>query len=202
MSVVHLRSGLLARHKITDGAVYIEGKDGVVYAVDLGTGSLLWQGFDTGSSPTTGPNVSSPALVGKTVIVDPLTGCSHSKAVTGKKLRSALSGAAILHFPAGPGGKSGQVAFVLGYGDIRPQPDDRRATLWTVTTAEGFYASPVVVCGMLFDVDLAGTSHTYVFDVEAPSLAAHRRSERPQPHQLFGNRCLRVRGPPPASGFR
>jgi outer membrane protein assembly factor BamB len=148
-------------NKIKSGAVYVEGKDGVVYALNLATGTLLWS-FDTGPTPTTGPNVSSPALVGKTVIVGSKVGVFALNAVTGAELWSALPGTSIASSPAVSGGKGKQVVFLSGFtGNVWALSPTTGAVLWTVSTSEGFYASPVVARNKLFDVDLDGTLHTY-----------------------------------------
>jgi len=54
---------------IADGVVYIDGKDRVEYAIDLLTGTLLWD-FDMGANAGVKVNsVSCAALVGDTVVV-------------------------------------------------------------------------------------------------------------------------------------
>jgi outer membrane protein assembly factor BamB len=71
-----------------DGAVYIEGKDGVVYALDLSTGAVLWS-FTAGSP---GLTASSGALAGNTLVIGSINGVYGLNATTGAMLWHSLSG--------------------------------------------------------------------------------------------------------------
>jgi outer membrane protein assembly factor BamB len=79
---------------IADGAVYIDGKDRVEYAIDLLSGAQLWE-FDMGADAADKVNsVSCASLVGNMVVVTYSTYVYEFNATTGAKLwRSvAMSG--------------------------------------------------------------------------------------------------------------
>ena len=53
----------------TDGVVYVDGKDQVEYALDLGTGALIWQ-FDLKKNAGSGAKaICTAALVGTNLII-------------------------------------------------------------------------------------------------------------------------------------
>jgi outer membrane protein assembly factor BamB len=147
---------------IADGAVYIEGKDGVVYGLNLTTGAVLWQ-YDVSTTPgTCGACVSSPSLVGKTVIVGTGVGEVALNAVTGAVDWTALSSATVASSPAISGAANKQVAIVAGLkDDLYALNVKSGAVLWSESTPNGFYASPAVWNGMVFDIDLKGNLRAY-----------------------------------------
>jgi outer membrane protein assembly factor BamB len=143
---------------LTDGATYVEGKDGYVYALDLTKGSLLWK------SPVASPglNVSSPSLVGASLLVGSNAGLYSFNAVSGHLDWRALATTSISSSPAVSGGSGTRVAFVGGLkGNLYAVNVGSGAVLWTGTTTSGFYGSPAVSHGVLYDVDLGGTLHSY-----------------------------------------
>ena len=141
-----------------DGAVYIEGKDGVVYALDLTTGSVLWS-FTAGGP---GLTASSGALAGNTLVIGSINGVYGLNATTGAMLWHSLSGIVVAS-PAISGPAGHKVAFIGGTkGNLFGLSVATGATLWTSPgTSAGYYASPAVSRGRVFDVDLNGTLTAY-----------------------------------------
>ena len=143
---------------IADGAVYVEGKDGFVYALDLSSGSLQWK-FKV-SQP--GLDVSSPSLAGASLLIGSSAGLYGLDAVTGALLWHALTTISVASSPAVTGAPGSQVAFVAGLsGSLYGINVASGSVLWTGSTTTGFYASPAVSHGVVYDVDLGGTLHTY-----------------------------------------
>ena len=73
-----------------DGMAYVEGKDGIFYALDLTTGSLVWQynfGQNRPNNPTTTNTdaLSTPALSGTTLVFGDASGLYALDAVSGHK---------------------------------------------------------------------------------------------------------------------
>jgi outer membrane protein assembly factor BamB len=143
---------------IADGAAYVEGKDGVVYALDLTNGSLLWS-FNAAKP---GLNASSASLVGHSLIIGSAAGLYSLNAVTGAQLWHALSSVAVDSSPAVSGGSGQRVVFVGGQSrNLYALNVATGGVLWTGTTTSGFYGSPAVSHGELYDIDLGGVLHSY-----------------------------------------
>jgi outer membrane protein assembly factor BamB len=147
---------------IADGALYVEGKDRVVYALDLATGALLWSFNIATVNPTSGACVSSAALVDNTLLVGSNVGLFALNASTGAEDWNALSTATIASSPSISGGRGERVAFVGGlFGDLYAVDVATGAVLWTEKTKPGFYASPATSRGVMFDIDTDGLLQTY-----------------------------------------
>lgn len=143
---------------LVDGAAYVEGKDGVLYALDLASGALLWK--DKVANP--GLNVSSASLAHGTLVVGSTGGVFAFNAATGASLWHALTGVSVASSPAVSGGTGTQVAFVGGLaGNLYALGLAGGTVLWTGTDSSGFYASPAVSHGVLYDIDRGGTLHSY-----------------------------------------
>jgi outer membrane protein assembly factor BamB len=141
-----------------DGAVYIEGKTNVVYALDLTTGATLW----TFTAGPPGLTASAGALVGSTLVIGSDKGVYGLNAKTGTMLWHALSGI-IVAAPSVSGPAGQKVAFIGGTkGNLVALSVATGAKLWTAPgTSAGYYASPAVSRGRVFDVDLNGTLTSY-----------------------------------------
>ena len=108
------------RNGIADGMAYVEGKDRILYGIDLTTGKLIWH-FDYGAA--TGQNHdggrSTAALAGNMVVIGTPIGMAAVNAVTGKQIwLSENAGPAdteVLSSPlvTGPAGHQ-----VIVYGDL------------------------------------------------------------------------------------
>jgi outer membrane protein assembly factor BamB len=148
---------------LPDGAVYVEGKDRVVYALDLASGALLWSFNIAAVSSKGGLCASSPSLVGNTLLVGSNVGVCALNATTGAEDWNALSSDSIASSPAVSGAAGRQVAFVGGLSnDLFALKVATGAVLWTATTTDGFYASPAVSRGVLYDIDRDGTLRSYL----------------------------------------
>jgi outer membrane protein assembly factor BamB len=141
-----------------DGVVYIEGKTGVVYALDLTTGSVDWT-FTVGNP---GAAASTGALTGNTLVIGSDNGVYGINATTGAELWHALSGA-VLASPAVSGAAGKQVAFVGTLkGSLYGLAVATGKKIWTAPgSAGGYNASPAVSRGRVFDVNLAGQLTAY-----------------------------------------
>ena len=103
-----------------DGMAYVEGKDGILFALDLTTGSVGWQ-FNFGGNAPTNPvatstdALSTPALSGSTLVFGDATGLYAVNAVTGVKQWFVAGTGDINSSPAivGPSGQR-----VVAYGDL------------------------------------------------------------------------------------
>ena len=103
-----------------DGMAYVEGKDGIFYALDLTNGSLLWQynfGQNRPNNPITTNTdaLSTPALSGTTLVFGDAGGLYALNAVNGHKRWFVKGTGDINSSPAivGPSGKR-----VVTYGDL------------------------------------------------------------------------------------
>ncbi len=147
-----------------DGVVYAEGKDGVVYALDLTTGATVWT-FTVGSP---GLSASGGALAGDTLVIGSVNGVYGLNATTGKMLWHMLSGIVVAS-PAISGPAGHKVAFVGGIrGNLFGLSVATGAKLWTSPgTSAGYYASPAVSRGRVLDVDLNGQLSVYALPAAA-----------------------------------
>lgn len=103
-----------------DGIAYVEGKDGIFYALDLTTGSQVWQynfGKNSPSNPKTTNTdaLSTPALSGTTLVFGDASGLYALDALNGNKRWFTKGTGDINSSPAivGPSGKR-----VVAYGDL------------------------------------------------------------------------------------
>ncbi|HEV2374654.1 MAG TPA: PQQ-binding-like beta-propeller repeat protein [Streptosporangiaceae bacterium] len=142
---------------LADGAVYIEGKDGVVYALDLTTGTKLWS-FTVGAP---GLSASSGALAGNALVIGSDNGVYALNATTGAMLWHVLKGTMVAS-PAVCGPVGQQVAFIGGAkGNLYALSLATGATLWKSPTALGYFASPAVSQGQVFAVDRSSVLTAY-----------------------------------------
>jgi outer membrane protein assembly factor BamB len=143
---------------IADGAAYIEGKDGKVYALDLTTGALLWS--FTAASP--GESASSPALIGNTLIVGSSKGVFALNATTGAEVWTALP-EEVIASPAVSGASGSQVAFLGGRsGDLYGVSVATGKTVWTSPgSPDGYFASPAISGSSVYDIDFGGVLTSY-----------------------------------------
>jgi len=103
-----------------DGVAYVEGKDGILYALDLTTGDPLWQFNFGGNAPgnpviTDTDALATPALSGDVLVFGDATDLYAVNATTGAVLWSDPSSAKINSSAAivGPPGEQ-----VVAYGDL------------------------------------------------------------------------------------
>ncbi len=138
-----------------DGMAYVEGKDGILFALDLSTGAVVWQFNFGGNSPsnpvaTNTDALSTPALSGTTLVFGDAMGLYAVNAITGtqtwfvKGSGDINSSAAIV----GPPGK-----LVAAYGDLSGNffvvQLSNGKLLYTYKTGDVITSSPADVDGNL-----------------------------------------------------
>jgi outer membrane protein assembly factor BamB len=138
----------------TDGAAYVEGKDGICYALNLTTGALYWQfnfgGNGAGQPPVTTDALSTPALSGTTLVFGDINGVYAVNATTGAQEWFFAGNEDVNSSPAivGPSGSR-----VVTFGTLGHQLDVLRlssgALLYQYTTGNAITSSPADVDGNL-----------------------------------------------------
>jgi eukaryotic-like serine/threonine-protein kinase len=146
------------------GVVYITGKDRVVYALNLATGSLIWSHtLQAGSNASTG-DLSGAALVKKAIYVGSDDGMYALNAVTGKLIWHVLPSSTFYDSPAITGPTSGRVLIAADIeGHIYVLNLVNGHTLWVdkPTTTGGYYASPAVSQGSFYIAGFDGVLRKY-----------------------------------------
>jgi outer membrane protein assembly factor BamB len=94
-----------------DGVAYVEGKDGIEYAINLRTGQEIWS-FTLGVGSNTAISVSVAALTGNTLAVGYAGSVFAFNATTGAVIWQATPGGTIQASPAVSGGPGNQALFV------------------------------------------------------------------------------------------
>ena len=93
-----------------DGVVYVDGKDGVEYALDLVTGHKIWS-FTLGPGSANAIAVSTAALAGNTLVACYAGSLFALNASTGAVLWQATPGGTIVASPAVSGAAGDQAVF-------------------------------------------------------------------------------------------
>ncbi|HEV2377626.1 MAG TPA: PQQ-binding-like beta-propeller repeat protein [Streptosporangiaceae bacterium] len=143
-----------------DGVVYAVAKDHSVYAIDLTTGSLVWsRALVVGSNG----DVSGTALAGDTLFTGSDTGMYSLNATTGAILWHVQPTHTFYASPVvtGPAGKQ---VVVVGNNEGRLYAFNPAtgAIRWTQRpTTKGFWASPAVSQGTIYDIGLDGVLRSY-----------------------------------------
>jgi outer membrane protein assembly factor BamB len=143
------------RNGFTDGVVYVTGKDKVVYALDLATGTLIWK---YALARGTNGDLAGTALVGDRVYVDSDTGVYALNATTGALVWHVLPQSTFFDSPAvtGPIGRQVLVA-ASTEGSVYALSLATGATLWTQKPDNsGFWGSPAVSQGGFYIAGLDG----------------------------------------------
>jgi outer membrane protein assembly factor BamB len=147
------------RNGFADGVVYITGKDKVVYALDLTTGSLIWKyALAKGNRG----DLSGTALVNNRIYLGSDTGVYALNAVTGALVWNALPSAAFYASPAVTG-PAGQQVLVIGdlSGNLYALNLATGATVWTQKPNWAFWASPAVSQGAIYVTGLDGVLRSF-----------------------------------------
>ena len=143
-----------------DGVVYIDGKDGIEYALDLLTGKKIWS-FTLGPGSGNTYGVSEAALTGDRLLVCYDASVFALNAKTGVKVWETIPGGKIEASPAVSGPSGHQVLFV---GDLAGTEYALKvkngAQVFAVVTSGRLQASAAVADGMLYFPD-GGTFHAY-----------------------------------------
>jgi outer membrane protein assembly factor BamB len=148
-----------------DGVVYVAGKDSILYALNLRTGSKIWEYRIRNEAP--GATRSTASLVGRTLYVG--NGAPVQlyavDAITGTKVWSSTaagSGNGILTSPAVSGASGDRVVFVADTaGRIFAHDATTGAVRWSYATGNLIYGSPAVSGAMMFVTNTAGFLYAF-----------------------------------------
>lgn len=136
----------------TDGVVYIDGKDGIEYALDLLTGKKIWS-FTLGPGSASALAVSTAALAGSTLVAVYAGSLFALSATTGALIWQAAPGGTIVASPAVSGGTGDQALFI---GDLNGHEYGfslaNGVPLFDATTTGMIQASTAVAAGALYFV--------------------------------------------------
>jgi outer membrane protein assembly factor BamB len=168
------------RNGFADGVVYVTGKDKVLYALNLTTGSLIWKyALAAGSHG----DVSGTALLGNHVYLGSDTGVYALNAVTGALVWHVLSTSTFYGSPAITG-PSGQQVLLLGdtAGNLYALNLATGATVWAKKPNSGFWASPAVSQGAFYVAGLDGVLRSY-----APNSQGADPPNHAYPHEQKGH---------------
>ena len=139
-----------------DGAVYVAGKNRIVYAFNLRTGAKLWEFRIRDDAPAAGGSTRSTAsLVGNRLFVGYGEGVYALNATTGAKVwRSADVGPATEEVLSSPAvtGANGDRAIIVGDAAAKVLAFDAAdgTRLWSYSTGGYIYSSPAVSGGRVF----------------------------------------------------
>ena len=147
------------QNRFSQGVVYVTGKDKIVYALNLTTGSVIWK-YTLAYS--TNADVSGSSLVGNRLYVSSGTGVYALNALTGALVWHALPTAAFNASPAVTG-PSGSRVLLIGdlSGNLYALALSNGATLWTQKPVYGFWGSPAVSQGAFYVTGLDGVLRSY-----------------------------------------
>lgn len=148
------------RNGFADGVVYVTGKDKVVYALDLTTGTLIWK---YALAAGTHGDLSGTALVNNRIYLGSDTGVYALNANTGALIWHVLSSDTFYASPAVTG-PSGQQVLLIGDdndGTLFALNLATGATVWTQQLKPNFWASPAVSQGAFYVAGLDGVLRSY-----------------------------------------
>lgn len=144
----------------TDGAVYIDGKDGVEYALDLRTGGKIWS-FTMGPGSASALAVATGALAGNTLVTAYSGEVFALNATTGTLIWHAAPGGSIVASPAVSGAPGDQAVFV---GDLNDSEYGYRLAdgtqVFVATTTAKIQDSAAIAAGTLYFAS-GGTLYAY-----------------------------------------
>ncbi len=143
-----------------DGVVYIDGKDGIEYALDLRTGKKIWSHV-LGPGSGAANAVCEAALAGHTLVTCYAASVFALNAETGAKLWKVTPGGSIYASPAVSGPTGNQVVLL---GDLNGTEHALKlqngAQVFTTTAGGGILASSAVAMGILY-FTANGTIYAY-----------------------------------------
>jgi len=159
-----------------DGAVYVPGKDGFIYGLDLTTGTQIWKASLGTFGGTRNESLSTPALDGTNLVVGEAVGVTDFNAVTGTVIWSYQDPTTSQISPPGPSevisspdisGPAGQevVTFTDLSGAFRVLSLATGTQIYQYQTGSWISASPAVSNGDI----LFGSSDGFLYDMEAGS---------------------------------
>lgn len=143
------------------GVVYIDGKDGIEYALNLLTGKKIWS-FNLQTATGTQANAeSAAALTGNTLAVGFAGSVLALNATTGTVIWQAEPGGKLLASPAVSGGAGNQVLFIGDANDHEYGLSlSSGAEIFNAATKGKILASTAVAAGILYFAS-GGTLYAY-----------------------------------------
>jgi len=152
---------------IADGAVYVAGKDNIMYALDLTTGTELWEYSTRLLDPPNTWMRSTAALLGRTVYVGYGAGVLALDAVTGAKVWNTLdlgvTTAEIVSSPALAGPSGSRVVMAGDMNGVVYAFDAATGALrWSYDTGTLIYASPAFADGAVYIASASGFLYSFV----------------------------------------
>jgi len=133
-----------------DGAVYVDGKDGIEYALDLRTGKKIWS-FTLGAGSRAANAVSEAALTGNTLVVCFAMTVFALNAKTGALKWKVTLGSQVRASPAVSGPSGDQVLFVGDVGGTEYGLNVHNGSqVFTAATGSQLQASAAVAVGTLY----------------------------------------------------
>jgi outer membrane protein assembly factor BamB len=130
-----------------DGAVYVEGKDHMIFAIDLKTGAQIWRfNIDADTTVNIGDTQSTASLLGNTLYVGYGSGVYALNATTGAKVWrwQNPSTAATVSAPSIVGGSRVAVLFGDEMGVVWALKASTGTPLWNYTTGSLVWSSVAV----------------------------------------------------------
>src|SRR5215469_14162616 len=191
-----------------DGVAYVPGKDGLIYAVDLTTGTKIWQASLGTFGGTANESLSTAALDGINLVVGDAVGVTDFNAVTGVPIWTFQDPTTSQISPPGPSevlsspdisGPAGQevVTFTDLSGAFRVLSLATGTQLYQQQTGSWISASPAVSNGDI----LFGSSDGFLYDREAGTACGGTPPRRPGPRPRSTSRPPSPRpGPPRPAG--
>ena len=144
----------------TDGVVYIDGKDGVEYALDLVTGQSIWS-FTLGPGSASALAISTAALAGNTLVTAYAGTMFALNATTGALIWQATPGGVFLASPAVSGAAGDQALFAGNTNGHEYGLSLADGTvLFNATAASEIQGSTAVASGTLYFAS-GGTLYAY-----------------------------------------
>jgi outer membrane protein assembly factor BamB len=156
-----------------DGVVYVDGKDGIEYALNLLTGKKIWS-YTMGTGSTNALTVSTAALTADTLTLGYAGTVLAFNATTGAVIWTATPGGTIQASPAVSGGPGDQALFVGDVNDTEYGYSLANGTqLFSATTSGTIQDSTAVADGTLY---FASHGTLYAYAPVDPERAVDRPS--------------------------
>ena len=152
---------------LVDGAVYVAGKDNIMYALNLRTGAELWEYSTRGIDPSGTWMRSTAALDGRRLYVGYGAGLLALDAVTGAKIWSTQdAGLTTGEFVSSPAVSGPAASRVVMAGDMNGLvyafDAATGAKLWSYDTNTLIYASPAFADGAVYIASANGFLYSFV----------------------------------------
>ena len=175
----HTNGSVFSSPAVAGGVVYVGSSDGILYAVDLESGTLKWK-FPTGSRVASSPAVDGGVVFfasydGNFYAVDTATGkkqwsfkTAGERRFAGKHLHGSVPMAETMPDPfdfylSSPTVWNGVVYFGSGDGNVYALDEASGTLKWKFQTGDVVHASPAIADGALF----IGSWDSYFYALDA-----------------------------------